>query len=165
MIHRPVWYTAACSSAVFVLFRMNSGPCLNNMCSPRRPVASPACAAAPQRNAPARPVCMQSFIVHQQKKRPPYSIETAVSLSKTPQFQSEISRKSVRNHRFQTHLEICLALTRGYIRPVTFNCKNNRRCSMHNHHSSGVKYTFCPHNRNGKTRETPFCVAITADFY
>ena len=22
-----VWYTAVCSSAVFVLFRMNSGPC------------------------------------------------------------------------------------------------------------------------------------------
>ena len=24
---KPVWYTAVCSSAVFVLFRMNSGPC------------------------------------------------------------------------------------------------------------------------------------------
>ena len=25
-----VWYTAVCSSAVFVLFRMNSGPCAGN---------------------------------------------------------------------------------------------------------------------------------------
>ena len=25
-----VWYTAVCSSAVFVLFRMNSGPCLKH---------------------------------------------------------------------------------------------------------------------------------------
>ena len=28
---KPVWYTAVCSSAVFVLFRMNSGPCLETM--------------------------------------------------------------------------------------------------------------------------------------
>ena len=25
-----MWYTAVCSSAVFVLFQMNSGPCLKN---------------------------------------------------------------------------------------------------------------------------------------
>ena len=32
MLVCTVWYTAVCSSAVFVLFRMNSGPCLK-MCS------------------------------------------------------------------------------------------------------------------------------------
>ena len=28
MLVCTVWYTAVCSSAVFVVFRMNSGPCL-----------------------------------------------------------------------------------------------------------------------------------------
>ena len=27
-VQKHLWYTAVCSSAVFVLFRMNSGPCL-----------------------------------------------------------------------------------------------------------------------------------------
>ena len=54
-------YTAVCSSAVFVLFRMNSGPCLQ---SHRRKGLSPCdlCAPCPRRARPRRTSSGRKYI-------------------------------------------------------------------------------------------------------